>query len=157
MSNPAIIGNQFWKLRKTHGRHLKFDTPEVLLKLCEEYFEWVENNPLWDARPFPFQGEVTIARVPKMRAMTVTGLCLFLDINIHTWHAYREREGYKDVVARVEGVIREQKFTGAAAELLNPAIIARDLGLSDKQQNEHAPVQVNIVRYGEDEDGKNTA
>jgi hypothetical protein len=33
-------------------------------------------------------------------------------------------------------VIYEQKFTGAAADLLNPNIIARDLGLADKQDHQ---------------------
>jgi hypothetical protein len=31
-------------------------------------------------------------------------------------------------------VILDQKFTGAAADLLNPNIIARDLGLTDKKE-----------------------
>lgn len=36
-------------------------------------------------------------------------------------------------MTRVEQIIRQQKFEGAAAELLNPNIIARDLGLADKK------------------------
>ena len=39
-----------------------------------------------------------------------------------------------------EEIIYNQKFTGAAADLLNPNIIARELGLADKQQNEHTGV-----------------
>jgi hypothetical protein len=35
----------------------------------------------------------------------------------------------------VEEIIRTQKFEGASADLLNPNIIARDLGLADKQDN----------------------
>jgi hypothetical protein len=69
-----------------------------------------------------------------MRAMTFNGLCIFLDIDRKTWDLYREREEYAAVCARVDGVIREQKFTGAAAGLLNPVIIARELGLADKQE-----------------------
>ena len=34
----------------------------------------------------------------------------------------------------IDSVIREQKFSGAAAELLNSALIARDLGLADRQE-----------------------
>lgn len=38
------------------------------------------------------------------------------------------------VITQAEAVIYEQKFTGAAADLLNPNIIARDLGLADKKE-----------------------
>lgn len=72
-----------------------------------------------------------------MRAMTISGLCLFLDITQETWWQYRQKEGFSEIVTRAEEVIRNQKFTGAAAELLNPNIIARDLGLRDKQDHEH--------------------
>lgn len=43
---PAPKGNKFWKSRATHGRRLKFSTPEILWTACEEYLEWVEDNPL---------------------------------------------------------------------------------------------------------------
>ena len=35
----------------------------------------------------------------------------------------------------MEQIIRTQKFEGAAAELLNPNIIARDLGLADRSEH----------------------
>jgi hypothetical protein len=38
------------------------------------------------------------------------------------------------VTTRVDEIIRTQKFQGAAADLLNPNIIARDLGLSEKSE-----------------------
>lgn len=34
----------------------------------------------------------------------------------------------------INDAIRHQKFTGAAADLLNPMIISRDLGLADKSE-----------------------
>ncbi|MBC8318455.1 MAG: hypothetical protein H8E41_11160 [Desulfobulbaceae bacterium] len=37
------------------------------------------------------------------------------------------------MVHEAEQVIRDQKFTGAAADLLNANIIARVFGLADKQ------------------------
>jgi hypothetical protein len=68
-----------------------------------------------------------------MRAMTIGGLCIFLDIDEVTWRRWREVEDFCTVVSRAEQIIYQQKFTGAAADLLNPNIIARDLGLADKQ------------------------
>lgn len=118
-----------WK--RPVGRPLMFETPEALWEAACGYFQWVEDNPLWESKPFAYQGEVTIAEMPKMRAMTYEGLQLYLGISPQTWANYRERDEFVEIVTRVERVIREQKFTGAAAEMLNPNIIARDLGLKD--------------------------
>lgn len=132
MAAPA--GNQFWKMRSSHGRKPIFPDGEALWNACTEYFEWVEANPLYEAKAFAYQGEVTVSELPKMRAMTIGGLCLFLDIDESTWFDWRTKEAFSEVVSRVERVIRDQKFAGAAADLLNPNIIARDLGLADKQE-----------------------
>jgi len=69
-----------------------------------------------------------------MRAMTIFGLCIFLDIGRATWDEYRHRKDFLDITARVEAIIYSQKFEGAAADLLNPNIIARELGLAEKSE-----------------------
>lgn len=127
------IGNQFWKARSKHGRNRLFASAELLWKACCEYFQWVEDNPLLEMKPFAYQGVVIQEPVAKMRAMTINGLCLFLDIDETTWRAWREVDDFSTVVSKAEKIIYEQKFTGAAADLLNPNIIARDLGLADKK------------------------
>lgn len=131
----APKGNQFWKARTRHGRPPMFETPKALWEACCEYFQWVEDNPLWEVKPFAYQGVVTQEKVAKMRAMTIGGLCLFLEIEERTWRTFREREDLIPITTRAESVMYEQKFTGAAADLLNPNIIARDLGLADKQDH----------------------
>lgn len=135
MSAPK--GNQFWKARSSHGRKPIFASPEQLESACEEYFQWVEDNPLWEDKVTSFQGVNTHEPIAKMRAMTLDGLYLFLDIHHDTWAEYRKRDGFTEITTRVERAIRSQKFAGAAADLLNPNIIARDLGLVDKQETEH--------------------
>ena len=132
MSAPK--GNEFWKARSSHGRKPIFATPDDLWNACLEYFEWVEANPLYETKAFAFQGVVTKETLPKMRAMTIDGLCLFLDIGIQTWYDYKGRDDFSEVTSRAENVIRSQKFAGAAADLLNANIIARDLGLADKSE-----------------------
>jgi hypothetical protein len=99
-----------------------------------EFFEWIEANPLYEDRLVTFQGAATHEPVAKMRAMTIAGLCTFLDINRSTWDDWRGRADLSDIISRVEGVMWQQKFSGAAADLLNPNIIARDLGLTDKSE-----------------------
>lgn len=136
----APLGNQFWKARSSHGRAPLFATPDDLWNACVEYFEWVEANPLYESRPFAYQGEVIVSEVPKMRAMTLTALRVFLDIDRTTWEAYSGRKDFTAVTTRVEEIIYSQKLEGAAADLLNANIIARELGLREKSDVEQKTV-----------------
>lgn len=129
MSAPQ--GNRFWEARTKHGRDKKF-TPDALWAGCLEYFAWVHENPLWEDKVFMASGEPVHVPIAKMRAMTLGGLSIFLDINRSTWKEYAADKDFSATVARAEEVIRDQKFTGAASDLLNSNIIARDLGLTDK-------------------------
>ena len=131
---PAPKGNRFWEMRSSHGRDPIFKTPEELWSAAVEYFDWVVANPLYASETVKFQGKATLTEVPKMRAMTVAGLCLFLGISQQAWSEYKQRKGFGEVTSRIDDVIRTQKFAGAAADLLNANIIARDLGLADKSE-----------------------
>lgn len=142
-------GNRFWLARSSSGPKPKFDGPDQLWAACCEYFEWCENNPLQEDKLITFQGGATHEPVAKMRAMTITGLCVFLDVSRSTWDEWRgSRPDLSDVITRVEDIIFEQKFTGAAADLLNANIIARDLGLADRREltgKDQGPIQVEEV------------
>ena len=129
---PAPKGNDYWRLRGTCGRPRKYDDPNELWDKCVSYFEWVNENPLLE--PIVFQGQLSDDAKPLMRAMTIGGLCLFLDVNRSTWLTFAERgEDFSNVVNRVDEIIYTQKFEGASAGLLNPNIIARDLGLAERK------------------------
>lgn len=131
----APTGNEFWKLRSKHGRDKLFESPEALWEAACEYFQWCEDNPLMELDWVGKDGN-QVER-PKMRAFTWTGLEVFLDV--YSLRDYKKNPDYKDfsqIITRIEAIIYNQKFTGAAAGFLNPNIIARDLGLVDKQQND---------------------
>lgn len=130
----APKGNNYWQFRNKHGRDYKYQ-PEELWDEFVQYSEWLTNNPLFEEKQFAFQGVVTTHNAPKMRAMTLTGFCLFADISIDTFHEYRKNKDFIVVCTRIDNAIYQQKFEGAAADLLNPSIIARDLGLKD--QHDH--------------------
>ncbi len=129
--------NEYWRLRSSHGRKRSFSSADALWSACVAYFEWVEANPLYSTQVMKFQGEATLVKVPKPRAMTIEGLCLHIGVSRETWGQYRKPDhDFSDVCSEVEMVIRTQKFEGAAADLFNASIIARDLGLVDKRENE---------------------
>ena len=130
----APEGNQFWKLRSKHGRDKLFESPELMWEAACEYFQWCEDNPLIET---DFRGkDADEVHLPKMRAFTVQGLCRYLDCNTHYFNDFKSanHKGFSDVLTRIMDTIYDQKFTGAAAGFLNPNIIARDLGLSEKKE-----------------------
>lgn len=129
-----LPGNKLWQARSSFGHKPLFTSSEDLWAACVEYFEWVEANPLYEDKLVTFQGVSTHEPVAKMRAMTLKGLCLFLDIDQTSWENWRKREDLIEAVTRADLVIYNQKFAGAAAELLSPTIIARDLGLTDRSE-----------------------
>lgn len=129
----ATIGNQFWKQRSSHGRKPIFAAPDDLWGAACEYFEWVSENPLEETKAFAYEGMVTLEELPKMRAMTIQGLCFFLDISDETWANYTQKQDFIGICADIKRVIFTQKFEGASAGLLNASIIVRELGLADKQ------------------------
>lgn len=152
----APVGNRFWEQRSSHGRKPIFERPEQLWEAACEYFAWVEENPLSEEKLFAYQGVVTVATATKMRAMTIQGLCLFLDVSDETWADYCKREDFIGITRQIQKVIFEQKFAGAAADLLNANIIARELGLADKKELTGAdgdPIQNNItITFTDDHD-----
>ena len=146
---PAPKGNKFWEKRSKHGADKIFSDPDILWKECVSYFQWVEDNPLMEEKIFSFQGEIHYGSVTKMRAMTIGGLCIHLGIDPKTWYNYRSAEDLFPIITQVENIIREQKFTGAAADLLNANIIARDLGLADKKINEHSGLNGAPIKHAD--------
>lgn len=130
---PAPKNNNYWQFRKKHGRDHEY-TPEGLWEELIAYSKWIKENPLEEEKVFSFQGKAFTHTVNKMRAMTIKAFCLFADICETTFSNYRKNEDFVSVITRIENIIYSQKFEGAAAELLNPNIIARDLGLKDKAE-----------------------
>lgn len=148
----APKGNEFWKLRSKHGRDKIFASPEILWEESCKYFKWCVNNPLIEfeqaktpSRPVKNEnGEwifpPALVELPKMRAFTIQGLCLFLGVNSVYFKQFEDSfKGMEDELSkdfsstcrRIREVISQQKFVGAAAGFLNANLICRDLGLSD--------------------------
>lgn len=134
----APLGNEFWKLASKHGRDRLFATPELLWEAATEYFQWCEDNPMIEV---DFRGkDATHVELPKMRAFTLTGFCVYIGASQSFWKEFKKAEGtpkeFLPILTRIEEIMYTQKFTGAAAGFLNPNIIARDLGLRDESKQE---------------------
>lgn len=155
----APVGNQFWKQRSKHGRDTLFSTPEKMWEAACEYFEWCDKNPLIEVVHDKLKvngvgDELKFIDIPKMRPYTIQGLCLYLDCNTQYFNQFKSSEKAKEqdfsfVITRIEEIIYNQKFSGAAAGFLNPNIIARDLGLADKKD---VAVSVEQPLFGDDDE-----
>ena len=127
--------NKYWQFRDKHGRDYKYKPEELWTELIA-YAEWVEDNPLLEQLTFHAQGTITKTDSPKMRAMTLKGFQLFADISHTTWDNYEKNEDFIAITTRIRDVIYTQKFEGAASNLLQPNIIARELGLREHSEQE---------------------
>lgn len=125
----APKGNVYYQLAKNFVNPKTY-TPLQLWEIAIEYFEWVPKNPLYEQKVFSNGKRMKVA---KMRAMTISGFCLFACISRDTLNRWEKEEAFSDICVRIKDIIYQQKFEGAAADLLNPAIIARELGLADKK------------------------
>jgi len=132
-----VEGNRFWEqaiyVYRKRGADPKYANADELIEDCAGYFADITENPLYEEKVFN-SGEAGISThdTPKMRAMTLKGLCNYIGIVERTWRLWRKkRDDLKPAIAFIEQIIYQQKFEGAAAGLLHHAIIARDLGLAD--------------------------
>lgn len=131
-------GNTWWKQKETFGRKRRFEAPEDLLAAAEGYFQWVEDNPILEERVFVSQGDVTRVDVRHPRAMLVGTMQRFIGISHGCWTDYTTREEFKDVCEHIKSVIFQQKFEYGCADMLNPNLVARELGLMEKKVFEHS-------------------
>lgn len=140
----APKGNQFWKLRAKHGRDRLFKNPQELWKAICEYFQWCDNNPLKKQEILKYRDSYEKVDSDLLRPYTLNGLCLYLGCNLKYFHHFENSVKDKDdelsndfsnIITRAREIIYNQKFEGAAANLFNANIIARELGLSEKNEN----------------------
>jgi hypothetical protein len=126
---PAPKGNEYYLLAKNFVKPKKYQ-PAALWKKALEYFEWNNAHPLKEEKVFGTGKRMT---VKKMRAMTIIGFCNYACIDRKTYETYEKIEAYLPICVRIKDMIFQQKLEGAAADLLNPSIIAREVGLVDKK------------------------
>lgn len=144
----APIGNQYWKIRSKSGRSKKY-SPRMLLRKANEYFQYCIDNPLYRSEIIKYKDHHEIVEVPVLRVFSIEGFCVFADIAVKTFHNYEKEEDFLQVTSRIRGVIENQQLEGASANLLNANIIARKLGLADKQDLKISQVKPILTKRSE--------
>lgn len=133
-------GNQLWRLvdKTKVGQPRRFASPSQMWDMACAYFEWCNQNPMFEEKAFHSQGTITKTKLFKPQAFTLQGMWSHMTIGKSTWYDYKNKSEYSEVIEQIEQVIYQQKFSGAAVDLFNPNIIARDLGLADKKEVENS-------------------
>jgi hypothetical protein len=158
IEDDAIDGVEIWELRRNPlkvGRPRIIKTPEQLWSRAEEYFNWVEENPLYETKLVKLGLDYELVELPKRRPMTLEGLCGFLGVNTAYFRQFdmrvlkKQQPGWKKfatVLKVIKDTIRQQKYEGAATGFFSERMIMSDLGMSAKKEIDHTsggePVQM---------------
>lgn len=136
MTVPPYGTPEYWDHVMNKPSGVIFDTPQDLLDCARDYFAWAHSTPLQAQKLFFYKGAVVSANEAKMRVFTIEGLCSFIGMSSRNFLLYAEDPEHRmyDAAMMIKQIIYTQKFEGASANLLNPVIIARDLGLADKKE-----------------------
>lgn len=144
-ASKAMQGNEWWKLRTTHGRKRIFETPAVLVQAAQEYFEAEDKNIWYESKPMNTRGRIKMQRIPHRVPYSIHGLSIFLNVSTSFWKFFRKDQQEKasngvelakdfiSVIQKIEDMIYKQQYDGANAGFFNANIIARALGLADRQ------------------------
>lgn len=128
-------GNSFWKLRAVNGRDFEYKTQKELIDAIVKYFEKCDKSP-WMKNEAIKGGDKAgkIIQIPTQRPYAIGSLCAHLGIVLNTWKSYKERPDFLNIITHTEQIIEAQQFEGATVGAFNANIIARKLGLADKQE-----------------------
>ena len=136
--NSINAKNRASFLRKVNPGEVKvYEDPGSLWVAAVEYFQWVEETPVYDVTTKTNgAGRTFEEHVPRVRIPTESALCMHLGVRPDQFEAWGEGDDdWARVVQACRQVIEDVKLTGAAANILNANIISRDLGLADKHDH----------------------
>jgi DNA-packaging protein gp3 len=130
---PATPKNEYWKLRKRHGKPPKYDDVETFWIDACKYFDYITDNPFKREVIYSFNGKIVKGYITKQRPFSVTGFCVFLDIPKRSFYNMAEDARLMHIVTRVRDIIWLNQFEGACAGIFNANIVWRKLCLVGRE------------------------
>lgn len=128
----------------SRGQPKKY-SPEQLMDMFLEYCQWCIDNPIFEEKPF---GTGYVHTVKHLRAMTLQGFFVYSGLYNSTWYEYETYADYTETCTRIRNAMFSQKIEAAAAGQMDSMIVARDLGLTDKQDVNIGAININIALPG---------
>ena len=139
----------YWQWRKNTGKPKSIKNPKQLWDAACDYFEWCDENPM-TKQDFIRGGDMAGSKVDLAipRPYTWQGLESHLadmglvskldDYRANVGKAY---EKYKDSLTRIEREIYDRKYVGAATNTYNAGFISKDLGITEKIEQQVSVVE----------------
>lgn len=125
------------------------ETPEKLMELFRDYVKHTKADP-YLVHDFVGKDAEEVRR-EKERTLSFIGFECYLDemdiiSNLSSYEANADNsyEAYLPIIARIKRFIEKDQFEGAVAGVYNQNIIARKLGLADKQEIKHDVYDVKL-------------
>lgn len=136
--------NILWMLRSTNGRESKITDINEFERLVLEYFEKAVDENIIVNQIFDQHG----VRHDISKPIPFTKEGLALHCGYCSWNALKnivnQGDDFLKVLTRAETIIYKQKFDHASVGVYNHSIIARDLGLIDKQEIEEKVTKIRV-------------
>ena len=131
-------------------------TPQQIWDKFIEYQELNKKN-VYNRPELIKSGDMagTVVNVELIPPLTIVGFAVHLNVTHKTlceWFNDTDKEGNTtelcEVSTRIRDIIQSDQLSGASVNVFNPAIIARLIGLTDKQEINHTgesqSVNINI-------------
>lgn len=118
------------------------NSPEDLLAIAEDYMRHVDANPMY-VEDFIKSGKDSgkIVRMARQKPYTLSGLSVFAYRKgypmLHNYfdNTHGAYEKFQPMCEVIRQMMYDQKFSGAAANVFNANIIARELGLTERSES----------------------
>ena len=141
-----------WKIAGQHvremcrtGRTKTFESPIDMWNAAEEYFRYVDDNPIVGEEIKNDKTGLKRVKVRYRRAYTLEELQLHCGVGHGFFSQFEEKhkaaigngtmENFQKVIKEIKDTIRKQQFDGATAGQFKENIIARMMGLAEKTEN----------------------
>jgi hypothetical protein len=137
--NEYAITPGFWDSPNVKmGAPPLFDTAESLWDAAKQYFKWCDDNPI-RVKDWVGKDADQVDRI-KPTPYSLAGFAIFIGASRNWFKEFRiARKEQNDtdilaVCARIEDICFTQQYNGAVAGVFQWGMVARALGIADKQE-----------------------
>jgi hypothetical protein len=142
--------SQLWKTNNSL-KHAQFKSPEILLMLAYEYFDWCDKHT-WYKREAVKSGQGTgkIICIPVVRPYSLGGLCIRLGCSRNFFNKFKQScdAEFAEVIGRIENIIETQHFEGAILGMFNTSSSGQQ-NAGQKQNTEPSgknnPLKIEVI------------
>lgn len=119
------------------GAPRKFNN-ETLLQAFRDYIANHESKPpIVETKPHVIEGQIVYSKSIKHRTITFQSFANFIGMARTNFDKWRNSEDLGEAMEYIDNFMFASNFELAAAGLLNPVLVSRYLGISEKVENDH--------------------